>query len=188
MGVAVSFFLPGRTTCAICHRPIEERSHAARLPFVDPADAGELATGSSSYVHRACWEVWPERDRYVDAAASLLARAHDDANPQSPNVEDNDLVWFRVPAAKAFRLQDLERLVTVDIPAARADDVARWLSDAARGAPADAMTIGDDTWALRPAGNGLELVHTQDGETIEVVEVSRERLGDWADVLTRPLR
>lgn len=184
----MSFFIPGRTTCAICGQPIDERSAAAQLPFVAPDDVPDLAPLGRGFVHRGCWQKWGERERFVAAASALLARAEIDASTLAPSVEGRNLVSFRVSALGAFRLQDLEALVVVDIPASDACPLASWLESCARQSAAADLPVGTESWHVGIREDGVELVRSVDGEVFEIVTLPRERLAEWAGVVARMCR
>jgi len=179
----MSFFIPGRTTCAICECAIEHRWQAAQLPFADPAEIGDLATLARRYVHRSCWDGWSARERYSQSAMSLIARSQAQLGEGSGVDQAQRIAWRDVPALKSFRVEDLMVLVTFDIAWADACRVADWLRDAVSLPTVESLGLPVETWQLRRDGGRIELVRLQADEPIEVIEVSPDRLMRWASVV-----
>lgn len=176
----MSFFIPGRTTCSICGLCIENRWQAARLPITDPGEVPDLASLARGYVHRSCWQTWAHRSRFATSAMALVSRSRDATDPLMPVVEGDWLIRTDIPATKASRLEDLEALVTLDVAWADACRVANWLNDAAKTPSSDEMTVGSETWQLRPDGDLVELVRSQDGEPVDVVALQPDKVVAWA--------
>jgi len=179
----MSFFIPGRTTGAICERSIEHRWQAARLPFADPEQVAELAALARRFVHRDCWQRWEARGRYSAAAMSLILRRRDEHAGPIPLASGPGIVWFDVPALRGFRVEDLNELITLEIPRADSCGFARWLEDAAADNAVGEVIVGADAWRLERAGLGVELTRSQAGERIEVVTMNQDRLDVWATVV-----
>lgn len=172
----MSFFIPGRTTCAICTRGIEHRSQAARLPVVDPAQAPHLAPHARRYVHRDCWETWSEQDAYRTAAVAVLARPAGQDAVMMPTIGGPGLVWFEVPSLRGFRIEDLDLLTTFVLSRSDTCRVANWLRRVMAGAMSEVLTVGAETWKI---GAPDQLVRSQDGQPIEVVRLPSGALPRW---------
>lgn len=181
----MSFFIPGRTACAICERGLEHRWQAARLPDADPQEAPGLVVLARRYVHRSCWDAWSEREPYSAAAMALVARSRESDTAVTPVVEGQGMVWSDVVATRSFRVEDLSALVTFDVPWGDTCRFARWLDRIGATAAADEITVGGQTWRTRRQDEHVEVVRSQANDVIEVVHLRRGRLHVWATLVQR---
>lgn len=184
----MSFFIPGRTRCALCDEPIAQRADAAQLPFVSPSVLPEWAKLSRAFVLRRCWEHWPHRDTYAWAARELVLSAPEQP-AQRRRFEHEGLFLFEVPAVKGFRILDTWAPLTVDVPGQDAARLASAVLDAFAHRTALAQDVGPTRWTLDPTGSdGWVLTLSQEGEPFECLELPAARQVLWTELMTELLR
>jgi hypothetical protein len=175
----MTFFFSGRTRCAICGQPIEQRAEATELPYVDPRLAPELAAIAGRFAHRRCWSEWPEAGGFAQQAYELArAGSAGDATVETVFAGEGLLVLL-VRATQAWLWQDFVLAVRLEIPVARIADVARALETGAE----TVLQVGPLDWHVRAQAQGAGVELRRDGEPLERFVVPASRLRLWRSVL-----
>jgi hypothetical protein len=177
----MSLFIPGRTSCGICGKPIPQRMEAALLPLINPSQHPQLAPLAWRFAHRSCWESHPKRDVYAQAARELILKG----NPQQVTplqFERDGLFLLSVPAARAVRIKDTWGPLEADIPAQEAAGLADAIISALTQQVAAEHSIGNGAWKLAPSKAGMVLMLVSQGEPFERMEIPRERQEVWKEL------
>jgi hypothetical protein len=171
-------FLAGSTTCAFCGQALTQRVEAAQLPLVDPAANPAFAPLVWRFVHRHCWEDYPQREVYSQAARELILRA----NPHelTPlHFEQESLFMLGVPAARAGRVKDTWAPFEADVPASKAPHLADGILNAFTRQVKFEHVLGSATWQIEPSKNGVVLTLSAQTEPFERLELPRTRQSSW---------
>ncbi len=180
----MNFFIPGSTTCALCGKSIQQRVEAAQLPLVDPASNPTFAPLVWRFVHRRCWESYPQRDVYANAAKELILRA----NPQeiTPlHFEHDGLFLLGVPAARAFRVKDTWGPFEADVPAQKAAGLAKGVLAAFAQQVKSEHALGSATWQLEPGKGGVVLTLLSQEGPFERMEIPLTKQSAWNNLMRK---
>lgn len=180
----MTFFVPGSTTCALCGKSIQQRVEAAQLPLADPASHPTFAALVWRFVHRRCWESYPQRDVYARAARELILRA----NPKeiTPiHLERDGLFLFEVPAAQAFRVKDTWGPFEADVPVQKAVGLAKGVLAAFVQQVRSTHVLGSTTWQLEPGTDSVVLTLSSQEGPFERLEIPLTRQSAWSDLMRK---
>ncbi len=181
----MSFFIPGRTRCAICGEPLVHRVDAAQLSTISPAVLPEWAKLSRAFVHRLCWEHWPHRDAYACAARNMLLQAPVQETERRL-FERDGLFLIELPSVRIFRILDTWAPLTADVPAGDAAGLPSAVLAALSNHTALELTVGSATWTLIPTGEGdWELTLSHEREPFERVRSLGGRQALWLELMRK---
>jgi hypothetical protein len=168
----MSFFLPGRSLCALCEAVIGALVDAARIPYVDPASAPSLTFPGNPHVHRPCWDAWTSVDAFAAASEAVYARP---GNPATPLVARLDhTLLFEVPMVAGLRIVDVRVPVQLDLRRDGAADLRTALL-----AGVGRVGLGAYDTEVEPADGGVRVTLRQAGEPVEAFTLSAARRGAW---------
>lgn len=180
----MAFFIPGSTACALCGKSIRQRVEAAQLPLVDPASNHTFTPLVLRFVHRRCWEGYPQREGYARASRELILRA----NPQEitpVHFERDGLFLFKVPAAQALRIKDTWGPFEADIPVQKAAGLAKGCLAAFEQQVGSTHTLGGATWQLEPGPASVVLTLSSQDEPFERLEIPQAKQSAWSDLMRK---
>nr|WP_128798597.1 hypothetical protein [Corallococcus coralloides] len=178
------FFIPGSTTCVLCGKPIQQRVEATQLPLLDVASAPAFAPLVRRFVHRHCWEGYPQRDGYAHAARELILQA----NPEEITplyFERDGLFLLGVPAARAFRVKDTWGPFEADVPAPKAARLAKGVLAAFEQQMTSEHALGSATWRLAPSKRGVVLTLSSEEEAFDQMEIPLTKQPAWSDLMRK---
>ena len=180
----MGFFIADQTTCPLCEKVIQERSHAAQLPYVHPSVDLPPAFRTRPFVHRTCWASWPARESFI-AAAEQLVRASSDQDDDRvvQSVRDGLVIerWHQ----ELLRVRDVELLVTIDVPTNKLTEFSHWINTCDQAPDASIFEVGTLKWSIAAEDGSAELVLTDaDGEQIERLTFPAARRAQWLTALS----
>jgi hypothetical protein len=183
------FFFGGKTKCSICNQVIDHRHEAAILPYADPSTLGSVAKLSRSFVHRKCWARWEHARNYSVSSFDLAIHSSQTRTPISIMFAEDELIMYRVPALKGYRLQDFSLLVILELPV----EFEYGLVDFFKSALSNTDLAGsyscksyDCDWRFHWNNLNdleLELFNYQHQEIMEKFSLPFERKGVWLSAL-----
>jgi len=175
----MSFFLPGKSRCFLCGNAIATRAEAGRVPYAAPDDVGDDAKYGRSFVHRRCWDSWPNRARWAQSAARLLRRASD-------RIVSDEETTFVLEGARtgSAMLVDTGLLIEAEMSTAEMGV----LRDTLLGGEGGELAVGAYRWQVTTTADAMTIESWQDGELVErwsLTEADRQR---WTRVLSAAVR
>lgn len=180
----MSFLFPGQSPCGLCEAPIVQRTDAARLEQVGPADAGGLWVLSGRYVHRRCWRDWEHRGEFAAAAETLRRRAADEDGSSLVADVDGAFLYAR---SDRFSIEDVHVPIVLPISRSEQSTVPAWLLGLF-GRPAHAeerLTSGGRGLAATWSGDELTLTLHLRGDPKWRFVLGPARRVAWAPLLSR---
>jgi hypothetical protein len=172
----MSFFVPGRTRCAISGEVLHRRSEAARLWPRVAEQLDRLAAPGSEWVARSVWTEWPGREAWVRETESLVLATYADG-PHGVQVARDGIVVARGPAGWALR--DLRALVAITLADAEVAGFVLALDVALGGGRGRAeLASGQGRVTVRCDPGEVRFLDGDD-DVVEIVPVSAGRLAAW---------
>jgi hypothetical protein len=176
----MSFFIPGRTTCAICDEPIALRWQASQLPYVAPTMPDAVARLTQRFAHRACWAEWEYGPSVRAAAYDLIRRGAGSDAPLKVIFLEQFLIVFWIPVLRSYRLDDLDLLVTLDIPSSESSGLTDFLlTSFAQPAFAGEYQAGAYMWRTQWQGATVQVTVLEDQQVVDTWLVPANRHRYW---------
>jgi hypothetical protein len=184
------FFIPGRTTCAICNQVINNRFDAAQLPYIHPTTSSSLSQLSRRFVHRSCWKEWKHAQLFSTGAFNLIKEGASQDSALKIEFDCDGLIVFWVMAMNSYRLQDFNLLVTLNIPLQEAFRMGNhFVSALSQKDFPSLFLIEPYIWkARRIDSDNVELTVSEEGQIVDKFVVPLDRRRCWVDALNEIIR
>ena len=180
----MQFFIPGKTKCAICTKPIENQYEATTLPYISPEISDTLSKLGRRFVHRECWNNWKDAGFYADAAYDLVSRESTSNSQLKKIFMSRNLILFWVEALSIYQLKDFDLLVTLDIPSEIYCEITNLLSLSLMNTEVcEHIQIGQNVLEGKLNEAGLEIKVHDDSMIWDKFLVPLSRINYWLRAL-----